>query len=134
MSNSYQKSAQLQPRGTRPKPNILYIMSDDHAANAVSSYGSRLAAVFKTPNIDRLGEEGIRLNNFFSTNALCTPARASLMTGQYSHTNGVRMLEDAWHPENGGPNLAELLHQADYQTAIFGKWHLLCKAVGFDEY
>jgi arylsulfatase A-like enzyme len=134
MANYDQEPAQLRPKDNRSQPNILYIMADDHAANAISSYGSRLATVFKTPNIDRLGEEGVRLDNFFCTNAICTPARANIMTGQYSHINGVRTLSDAWHPENGGPNLAALLHQADYQTAFFGKWHLYCEPVGFDEY
>jgi arylsulfatase A-like enzyme len=134
MSKSSTQSSALRSGGNASRPNILYIMSDDHSANAVSMYGSILASVFQTPHIDRLGNEGIRLNNFFSTNALCTPARANLMTGQYSHTNGVRTLEDAWHPENSGPNLAKLLQQAGYRTAIFGKWHLLCKPAGFDEY
>lgn len=90
------------------QPNILYIMSDDHAANAISCYGSRLASVFQTPNIDRIANEGARLNSFFSTNAICTPARASIVTGQYGHINGVRTLDDAWRPANT-PNLAAAL-------------------------
>ena len=63
------------------RPNILYIMSDDHAANAVSAYGSRLAEVFQTPNMDRLGAEGVRCDCFYSTNAICTPARATVLRG-----------------------------------------------------
>jgi arylsulfatase A-like enzyme len=114
-------------------PNILYIMSDDHASNAISCYGSRLASVFKTPNMDRIAKEGIRLNNYFSTNAICTPARATIMTGQYGHINGVRTLADSWNPECG-PNLAALLKEAGYTTALFGKWHLHCEPMGFDEY
>ncbi len=115
------------------RPNILYIMSDDHAANAISCYGSRLASVFKTPNMDRIAAEGVRLDNFFSTNSICTPARASILTGQYGHVNGVRTLND---PLRAGysPNLPVLLRQAGYQTCLFGKWHLHCTPEGFDEY
>ncbi|MEW6354748.1 MAG: sulfatase [Planctomycetota bacterium] len=115
------------------RPNILYVMADDHAANAISCYGSRLASVFQTPNMDRLAAEGVRLTNFFATNSICTPARATIMTGQHGHINGVRTLADTWHPENG-PNLALLLQQAGYETAMIGKWHLHCTPVGFDDY
>ncbi|HAX96099.1 MAG TPA: acetylglucosamine-6-sulfatase [Prolixibacteraceae bacterium] len=118
---------------TAKKPNILYIMSDDHAANAISCYDSRLSTVFKTPNIDRIGHEGVRLDHYYSTNSICTPARATVMTGQYGHINGVRSLNDRWHPEKG-PNLAQLLKDVGYTTAIFGKWHLHCEPMGFDEY
>ena len=115
------------------RPNIVYIMSDDHAANAVSCYGSRLASVFRTPNMDRIAGEGVRLTNFFATNSICTPARATIMTGQYGHVNGVRTLADKWCPE-AGPNLALLLQQSGYETALIGKWHLHCEPAGFDEY
>jgi hypothetical protein len=68
------------------RPNIIFIMSDDHAAQAISAYGSR---VNQTPNIDRLGREGLRLDNAFVTNSICTPSRAAILTGQYAHLNGV---------------------------------------------
>jgi N-acetylglucosamine-6-sulfatase len=95
-------------------------MSDDHTAHAISAYQSRLAAVFRTPHLDRLAQEGVRLNQFFATNSICTPARASILTGQYGHVNGVRTLDDALQPDYA-PNLAALLQQAGYQTGLFGK-------------
>ncbi len=95
-------------------------MSDDHAANAISAYGSK---VNSTPNIDRLAEQGVRLNNTFCTNALCTPSRASILTGQYSHVNGVQTLDD--EIDSSKPvQVQKLLKSAGYQTAIVGKWHL----------
>src|SRR5262245_8604076 len=74
------------PRGGRP--NIIFIMSDDHAAHAIGAYGSR---VNQTPHLDRLAKEGARLDRVFATNAICTPSRAAILTGQYSHINGVTM-------------------------------------------
>jgi len=115
------------------RPNILFIMSDDHAANAISCYGSILAEVFSTPNMDRLATEGARLNNFFSTNSICTPARATIMTGQYGHVNGVRTLSDHWNPDCR-ENLPALLREAGYTTSVIGKWHLHCYPEGFDHF
>src|SRR5512137_2088656 len=68
------------------RPNILFIMSDDHAAHAMSCYGSK---VNKTPNLDRIAKEGIRFDRCYATNSICTPSRASILTGKYSHMNGV---------------------------------------------
>ena len=112
------------------RPNILFIMSDDHAANAISCYGGRLSEVAKTPNIDRLAEEGMRLDNVFCTNSICTPSRACILTGQYSHLNGVYTLADTFDP--GRSNVAKLLGAAGYQTAVIGKWHLKSQPSGFD--
>ena len=72
------------------KPNIIFIMSDDHAAHAISAYGSK---VNKTPQLDRLASEGIRFDNCFVTNSLCAPGRAVILTGKYSHINGCRPVE-----------------------------------------
>jgi arylsulfatase A-like enzyme len=112
------------------RPNILYIMSDDHAAGAISAYGSRLAEDAPTPNIDRIAREGIRMDGCFCTNSICTPSRASILTGQHSHINGVRTLSDTL-PEQA-ELLSELCRDGGYQTALFGKWHLHAKPRGFN--
>ncbi|MDA0350476.1 MAG: sulfatase [Verrucomicrobia bacterium] len=117
-------SAQSQPL------NIVYIMSDDHATNAISAYGSHLTSVFKTPNIDRLAKEGMRMDRTYCVNAICTPSRASILTGQYGHINGVKTLADAIPPD--AVNVAALLGEGGYQTALFGKWHLQTEPFGFD--
>lgn len=109
------------------RPNIIYIMSDDHAAHAISAYGSRIN---KTPNIDRLADAGMRLTNCFCTNSICTPSRAAILTGQYSHKNGVYTLNDQLDPAK--QTVAKLLQAAGYQTAMIGKWHLVTQPQGFD--
>ena len=104
------------------KPNILFIMSDDHAAHAISAYQGRLAELAPTPNIDRLAHEGILFENAFCTNSICVPSRATLMTGEYSHTNGIRTLQGQLEPAR--QHLANRIRQAGYTTAMVGKWHL----------
>lgn len=101
------------------KPNILFIMSDDHASHAMSCYGSRIN---QTPNIDRIAHEGMRFDNCFCTNAICSPSRASILTGKYSHLNGVKSIED--HIDGRQLTFPKLLQANGYQTAIIGKWHL----------
>ncbi len=100
-------------------PNILFIMSDDHAAHAISAYGSRIN---ETPQMDRLAAGGVRLNNCHCINSICTPSRATILTGQYGHITGVC----EWQAlDNRRPvQLQKLLQAAGYNTAIFGKWHL----------
>jgi len=101
------------------RPNIVFIMSDDHAAHAISAYGS---AINETPQIDRIANEGGRFDNCFCTNSLCAPSPAAILTGVHSHLNGVLTLADEL---DGRQKTFPKQMQADgYQTAIFGKWHL----------
>ncbi len=106
----------------RKKPNILFIMSDDHTSQAVGAYGSRLAKLNPTPVIDTLAKEGVLLQNAFVTNSICTPSRACIITGQHSIVNGVLDLGGRIPPER--QTLAIEMRKAGYETAMVGKWHL----------
>jgi len=101
------------------RPNILYIMADDHASHAISAYGSK---VNKTPNLDRIAAGGMRMNNCFCTNSICSPSRGVILTGQYSHIQGVKTLADGLDPNR--QNIGKLMSGAGYQTGFVGKWHL----------
>lgn len=101
------------------RPNIVFVMADDHAAHAISAYGSR---VNTTPNIDRIAHEGMRLDHCYCTNSLCAPSRATILTGTYNHVNGVRTLATEFDARQ--PTFPAQLNGAGYQTAIVGKWHL----------
>ena len=113
------------------RPNIIFILSDDHAVRAVSAYGDSLVA---TPNIDRIAAGGIRFDRAYVGNAICGPSRATLLTGLHSHANGFYSNE--WSgPFNGEQQtLPGLLHGSGYQTAVIGKWHLYSDPVAFDHW
>ena len=114
------------------KPNILFIMSDDHTSQAWGIYGGILKDYVQNKSISRLADEGIILNNAFCTNSICVPSRASILTGQYSNKNGVYTLSDALHSDS--LNIAKVLNKNGYQTALIGKWHLKKEPSGFDHY
>ena len=109
------------------RPNILFIMTDDHTTQAMSCYGGRL---IQTPNMDRIAGEGIRFDNCYATNALSGPSRACILTGKFSHENGFT--DNASICDGDQQTFPKLLQQAGYQTAIVGKWHLISEPQGFD--
>ncbi len=109
------------------RPNILFIMTDDHTKQAMSLYDSKL---INTPNLDRIGLEGIRFNRSYVTNSICGPSRAVLLTGKYSHKNGFKSNTDVFDSKQ--QTFPALLQQGGYYTAVVGKWHLKNHPAGFD--
>ncbi len=116
----------------KQRPNILFIMSDDHTSQAWGIYNGILDKYAKSNHIRRLAREGVVLNNVFCTNSICVPSRASILTGQYSHQNNVYTLADALDPDSN--NIAKVLQRAGYETAVIGKWHLKKRPSGFDHF
>ncbi len=108
------------------RPNILFIISDDHAYQEISAYGNK---IIKTPNIDRIAREGAIFTNSFVTNSLCGPSRATLLTGKYSHLNGYKANEGKFVDQLTFP---KILQQNNYQTAWIGKMHLGTLPTGLD--
>lgn len=119
------------PKSATPvgRPNLVVIMADDHGRQAIGCYGSNL---IRTPNIDRLAREGTRFAEAMATNSICSPSRATMLTGKYNHLCGVRKLND--HFDGAQQTFPKLLQQSGYQTAIVGKWHLSSQPTGFDFY
>jgi N-acetylglucosamine-6-sulfatase len=116
----------------KTKPNILFIMSDDHTTQAFGIYGSRLASLNPTPNLDEMANEGMIFDRVFCNNSICTPSRASIITGQYPQTNGVLDLDGRIPPER--QFLPCEMKKAGYLTAMIGKWHLKEEPAAFDYY
>ncbi|MEX2286122.1 MAG: sulfatase [Planctomycetaceae bacterium] len=111
------------------RPNILFIFTDDHAAHAMSCYGSKIN---QTPNLDRIASGGMLFRNCFCTNSVCGPSRAVILTGKHSHLNGFRRNGNTF--DGAQQTFPKLLQQAGYETAMVGKWHLKSEPTGFDYY
>ena len=109
------------------RPNIVFIMTDDHTTQAMSCYGGNL---IQTPNLDRIANEGIRMDRCYATNALSGPSRACILTGKMSHINGFT--DNASRFNSDQQTFISLLHDNGYQTGIVGKWHLISEPKGFD--
>lgn len=120
------------PTIAKKKYNILYIMTDDHAAQAIGTYGGRLSRLNPTPNLDKLANEGMVFDNAFVTNSICSPSRATIITGQYSQTNGVQDLIGGISEDK--QYLPKEMNAAGYDTALVGKWHLKKEPKAFDYY
>lgn len=110
------------PQDERQRPNIVFIMSDDHAYQAVSAYGGEIGRLAPTPNIDRIAQNGAIFLNSYVTNSLCGPSRATMLTGRFSHMHGFT--KNGQKFDNSMWNWPRALGRQGYQTALFGKWHL----------
>ncbi len=109
------------------RPNIIYIMSDDHDADAISAYNKKLIS---TPHMDRIAKEGMIFQKAFVANSICGPVRATILTGQHSHKNGKK--DNRTRFDSSRNSVSKIFQQNGYQTAIVGKWHLLSYPTGFD--
>ena len=122
------KSDTKEKKSTK-RPNIVFIMSDDHAYQAISAYSNKL---IQTPNIDRIANEGMLFTNASVTNSICAPSRAVILTGKHSHINGK--IDNLSPFDTTNITFPQLLQNAGYQTAMFGKLHFGNNPKGFDEF
>jgi len=116
----------------KKKPNVVFILSDDHSCNAIGAYNSILAPYCPTKAIDKLANEGLKLEQLYCGNALCSPSRASILTGLESHLNGVKTIADRLDPSFH--TFPQDYRNSGYQTALFGKWHLHSCPQGFNKF
>lgn len=116
----------------RKRPNIVFIFSDDHAYQAIGAYNDPRRLV-ETPNIDRIGREGMRFDRCVVPNSICGPSRASVLTGKYSHINGFYNNTNSRF-DGSQPTFPKMLRASGYQTALIGKWHLVTEPTGFDDW
>lgn len=123
-----------QKKAESTRPNIIFILSDDHAKPAISAYGGINAKLAPTPNIDQIAHDGALFNNMLCTNSISGPSRASLITGKYSTTHGFYLNEGGIVFNGNQPTVQSILHDNGYNTAIVGKWHLYSTPTGFDYY
>ena len=112
--------------------NIIYIMADDHAYQAVSAYGSQISKLAPTPNIDRIAQQGARMDAVYCTNSICGPSRSSILTGKFSHVNGFYKNVDGGDFNGEQLTFPKVFQKNGYQTAVIGKWHLGTTPTGFD--
>ena len=117
------------PSPTSARPNIIFIMADDHAYQAISAYSNRL---IETPNIDRIAKMGMRFTNATVTNSICAPSRATILTGKHSHLNGK--IDNDFPFDTTNVTFPQLFQDAGYQTAMFGKLHFGNAPKGFDQF
>ena len=122
-----EKQQELKPK---TRPNIVFIMADDHAEQAISAYGHIISQMAPTPNIDRIANEGALFKNNFCTNSICGPSRAVVLTGKFSHLNGFKMNGNRF--DGSQQTFPKLLQNVGYNTAMIGKWHLHGNPEGFD--
>ncbi|WNJ20386.1 sulfatase [Pontibacter sp. G13] len=117
------------PSHSKARPNILFIMSDDHAYQAISAYSDRL---IQTPNIDRIAADGMLFTNACVTNSICAPSRATILTGKHTHIHGK--IDNRLPFDTTQVTFPQIFQAAGYETAMFGKLHFGNNPKGVDDF